>query len=107
MFSFLYFHFYATGNLSVIKVRNWITHSPIRSKEISIYDSSDLYFFDNIDFDFAWADASVDEIFYGLKRVNLHISSSGMVEAPLSRLQQYLSIVTTVGNHVFDLNSEE
>jgi hypothetical protein len=42
----------------------------------------------------------VAEMFYGLKRVNLHVSDSGMIEAPLSKLQQNLSIITTVSNRV-------
>ena len=61
--------------------------------------------FDNISINFTWADASLAEFFYGLKRVNLHVSDHGMIEAPLSRLQQYLSILTTVSNHLFSLCS--
>lgn len=57
---------------------------------------------DNTFIKLARADASVAEMFYGLKRVNLHVSDSGMIEAPLSKLQQNLSIITTVSNHVFD-----
>lgn len=68
---------------------------------VSHYTST-WHYIDNSFIKLARADASVAEMFYGLKRVNLHVSDSGMIEAPLSKLQQNLSIITTVSNHVFD-----
>jgi hypothetical protein len=64
------------------------------------HDASTWYYPDNTSIKLARTDASVAEMFYGLKRVNLHVSESGMIEAPLSKLQQNLSIITTVSSRV-------